>query len=93
MFQLYISNQAKKDIKRLDKPVIKKLVSVLEEIAENPFLGEPLKGELSHLKKWKLIHFGVEYRIAYLIIEDRVEVRVLQVGTRENFYNELKRRI
>ncbi|WP_411844582.1 hypothetical protein [Schinkia azotoformans] len=31
--------------------------------------------------------------MAYEIYDDRVEVRIIRVGTRENFYEELKRRL
>jgi addiction module RelE/StbE family toxin len=92
MYQLKITNQAKKDLKRLNKPVIKIVLSILEEIAENPYAGEPLHGDLSHLKKWSFSHIGTEYRIAYQIFEGHIEVKVMQIGSRENFYNELKHR-
>lgn len=92
MYQLFVSNQAKKSLKRFDKAVIKKVILILEDIAENPFAGEPLKGDLSHLRKWTFSHQGTGYRIAYHIYEDRIEIKVLQIGTRENFYEELKRR-
>ncbi|MBP1996133.1 type II toxin-antitoxin system RelE family toxin [Paenibacillus eucommiae] len=92
MFELNISNQAKKDLKRLDKSVIKEVLSILESIAENPHAGEPLHGNLTHLKKWSFTHLGVGYRIAYQIFEEHIEVKIMQIGTRENFYDELKRR-
>ncbi|RXT02759.1 type II toxin-antitoxin system mRNA interferase toxin, RelE/StbE family [Ammoniphilus sp. CFH 90114] len=92
MYQLFVSNQAKKDLKRFDKAVIKKVIMILEDIAENPFAGEPLKGDMSHLRKWSFNHQGTGYRIAYQIFDDRIEVKVMQIGTRENFYDELKRR-
>ena len=92
MYQLNISNQARKDLKRLDKPIIKVALSILDNIAENPHLGEPLFGNLSNLKKWSFIHRGIDYRIAYQIFEEYIEVKVMQIGTRENFYDELNRR-
>jgi addiction module RelE/StbE family toxin len=92
MYKLNISNQAKKDLKRLDKPVIKEVLSVLEAIAENPHAGEPLSGNLSHLKKWSFNHLGIGYRIAYQVFEEHIEVKIMQIGSRENFYDELKRR-
>ncbi|MDF2721129.1 MAG: hypothetical protein K0Q59_804 [Paenibacillus sp.] len=92
MYQLLVTNQAKKDLKRLDKPIIKIVLSLLEDIAENPHAGETLQGDLSHLKKRSFTHLGIGYRIAYQIYEQYVEVKVLMIGTRENFYDELKRR-
>ncbi len=91
MYGLNISNQAKKNLKRLHKPLLNAVLSILEEIAENPHAGESLRGNLSHLKKWSFKHMGIDYRIAYQIFEDHIEVKVMQIGTRENFYEELKR--
>jgi mRNA-degrading endonuclease RelE of RelBE toxin-antitoxin system len=34
MYQLYITNQAKKDLKRFDKPIIKTVLSILDDIAK-----------------------------------------------------------
>lgn len=36
---------------------------------------------------------GIQYCIAYEIYDDRVEVKIIRVGTRENYYEELKRRL
>ncbi|KAB3529508.1 hypothetical protein F8154_14695 [Alkaliphilus pronyensis] len=36
---------------------------------------------------------GIHYRIAYRIVKDKIQVHVLHIGTSENFYSELKRRI
>lgn len=92
MYQLKISNQAKQDLKRLDRPVIKTVISILAQIAEDPHAGEPLSGNLSNLKKWSFSHMGIDYRIAYQIFEAHIEIKIMQIGTRENFYDELKRR-
>lgn len=93
MYQLSISNRAKKDLKQLDKPVLKAALTILEDIAERPHEGEPLRGNLSHLKKRSFSHMGNEYRIAYQIYESFIKVKVFKIGSRENFYDELKRRI
>jgi len=93
MYELKVTNQAKKDLKRLDKPIIKKILGILDDIAEEPHVGEPLHGNYSYLKKWSFTHLGIGYRIAYQIYEEHIEVKVLMIGTRENFYDELKLRI
>ncbi len=33
MYQLHVANQAKKDLKRLDKPTIKIILGILDDIA------------------------------------------------------------
>ncbi|PKM79581.1 MAG: plasmid stabilization protein [Firmicutes bacterium HGW-Firmicutes-14] len=93
MFTVIIPNSVKKDIKKLDKPVISKILELLENLGQNPFQGSPLTGHFSNLLKLELKHKGINYRIAYQINEDKIEIYILHVGTRENFYDELKRRI
>ena len=77
----------------MGKPVAQKVKKAIGDIAENPYLGEPLKGDLVDIRKWVIKDQGIQYRIAYEIYEDRIEVKIIRVGTRENFYEELKRRL
>ena len=93
MYEVIVPKSVIKEIKKLEKPVVQKVRKAIEEIAENPYLGEPLKGDLSDIRKWIIKVQGIQYRIAYEIYEDRVEVKIILIGTRENFYNELKRRL
>ena len=69
-----------------------KIIEALEHIAENPFLGDRLKGDLSAIYSHHLKVAGVEYRIAYQIKEQEIVVVIMQIGTRENFYEKLKKR-
>ena len=72
---------------------MQKIQDALRDIAENPQVGVLLKGDLSTVRKWIIREQGVQYRIAYTIHEERIEVRVIMIGTRENFYKELKRHL
>lgn len=92
MYELVVLNSAAKQLSKFDKPVRKKIIGVLGEIAENPFIGERLKGGLATLYSYHLKATGIEYRIAYQIKEQEVVVIIMQIGTRENFYEELKKR-
>jgi len=93
MYTVIVPNSVKKDIKKLDKPVISKILDLLENLGQDPFRGTPLTGYFSNLLKLELLHKGIQYRIAYQVNEKRIEIYILHVGTRENFYDELKRRI
>ncbi|MFD0677037.1 MULTISPECIES: type II toxin-antitoxin system RelE family toxin [unclassified Paenibacillus] len=42
MYLLHVTNQTKKDLKRLDRPIIMIVLGILDDIAENPHAGEPL---------------------------------------------------
>lgn len=93
MYSVIIPNSVKRDIKKLDKPVINMVLDLLKTLAENPHHGTQLSGSFSDLFKLEFRHKGIHYRIAYSINQNRVEVYVFHVGSRENFYDELKRRI
>ncbi|NLW48240.1 MAG: type II toxin-antitoxin system mRNA interferase toxin, RelE/StbE family [Firmicutes bacterium] len=93
MFEVVILNSAGKQLRNLDKPVKDRVIEALEQLAKNPFSGERLKGDLTAIYSYHLKVAGVDYRIAYQIKEQEIVVIVLQIGTRENFYEELKKRL
>jgi|GEM_PF-5386039 len=59
MHDLVIPNSVKKDIKKLDKPTIKRVIELLEVLSENPLQGIQLIGDLSHLLKFEFYTQGV----------------------------------
>jgi len=93
MYELVVLKPAARKLKKLDTPIRMKVIEALDRIAENPFIGEKLKGNLSSLYSWHFNEKNVEYRIAYKINAADIVVIVLMIGTRENFYEELKRGI
>ncbi|MDW7730093.1 MAG: type II toxin-antitoxin system RelE/ParE family toxin [Bacillota bacterium] len=93
MYRIIIPNSVKKDFKKLDKPLQRETLKLLESIAENPYQGESLTGNYTDLFKLKYFCSGVHLRIIYRIIAQEMQILVLLVGTRENIYKELKRRV
>ncbi|MCZ2846296.1 MAG: type II toxin-antitoxin system RelE/ParE family toxin [Candidatus Bathyarchaeota archaeon] len=93
MYTVIIPNSVKKDLKKLNRPTINKIINLLESLSENPFQGISLAGDFSNLLKLEFRQQGIHYRIVYHIVKEKVEVYVLHIGTRENFYAELKRRM
>ena len=61
-------------------------------LAENPHIGERLKGEYRY-HRYKFTQRGVSYRIVYDIKSAELVIILILIGTRENFYKELKRRV
>ena len=47
-------------------------------------------GKYAGLRYLKTVHKGVMYRVVYDISEKSKEVLIIFLGTRENFYKELK---
>ena len=71
--------------------LLDKLNNSIDEILNNPFKFDRLKGELREISKTKIRHLGVEYRLAFYIQKETVVF--LMFSTRENFYDYLRRRI
>jgi mRNA interferase RelE/StbE len=89
MHKVVLVRSATRAIKKLDNHIQTKIVESIEDIARNPYNGELLHGTLSAVYSWHLRIKGVEYRIAYQIIDAEVIVLILKIGNRENFYKEL----
>jgi hypothetical protein len=84
---------AAKFLKKLKEKALKlKFQKAMDLICENPEIGEMKTGDLSGIFGYDIFHAGVNYELAYTIIEqDGKTVAVILAGTRENFYEELKR--
>jgi len=93
MYRIIIPNSVKKDFKKLDKPLQRETLNLLKSLAENPHQGEGLTGNYHNLFKLSYFCSGVHLRIIYRTMEQEMQMLVLLVGTRENIYKELKRRL
>jgi len=86
--------QVSRDIKRLDKPVLKELFDLhIPRICEAPATGDQLYGELQGVFSYHFQKNRVDYRIAYITDDVEKIVTIVMVGTRERFYETLKRRV
>ena len=64
----------------------------IDDIIQNPYIGDPKTGDLSGVYCCDFFYNKTNYELAYTIIEENDEtVVVILAGTRENFYDELKR--
>ena len=86
--------------KYLKKLKDKKLKSLFQEaidlILKNPEIAEEKTGDLKGIRSYDIYYNRIKYELAYTIEKvehDGIEelVVVIMAGTRENFYNELKR--
>jgi mRNA-degrading endonuclease RelE of RelBE toxin-antitoxin system len=51
MYTVIVPNSVKRDMKKLDRPVINKVLDLLKTLAENPHRGTQLSGAFSDLFK------------------------------------------
>lgn len=62
-----------------------------QEIINNPLIGKNLKGDLKDFKSHDFKFKTVDIRICYAYHEEDEHVTFIYFGTRENFYDEVKR--
>ena len=93
MSELVVLHSAAQFLKKLDRPLRMKVFQVLEKIAQNPLLGKKMTADLKSVYSCHFRNNGVEYRIAYLFRETEGKIIVVLIGTRENFYTELRKQM
>jgi len=95
MRNIIIMPGAARFLKKLKEKALKlKFQEAVDLICKNPGIGELKSGDLSGIFCYDIFHAGINYELAYNLIEqDGETVAVILAGTRENFYEELKRYI
>ncbi|PWA08391.1 plasmid stabilization protein [Pueribacillus theae] len=87
-------NPAKKYFKKLkDRALKKKFFDAIQKIRLNPYAGQLKTGDLAGIYCYDFYYNGTNYEIAY-IIEEKENGEIIVVvlaGTRETFYEDLKR--
>jgi len=76
-----------------DKPLIDKIQQAVIEIRKYPEIGKRKTGDLDGIYGYDIIHQKTNYEIAYYLAnhEDGSVIVIIMAGTRQNFYEELKR--
>ena len=95
MYELAYLPAAKRYFKKIkDKHLKEAMQTALTEISDNPYIGEEKTGDLAGIYGYDIFYNRTNYEIAYRIYEEGGKlVVVILAGTRENFYDELKRYI
>ena len=99
MADLVILPPAARYLKKLKDKRLKSLYDeAIKEICKDPTVGDAKHGDLEGVLGYDIYYNKINYEIAYTV-EERVNedsgevetVIVIMAGTRENFYDELKR--
>lgn len=95
MTRILLSKSSQKFIKKLkDKNLKNKIKDGLDKIREDYTIGEKKTGDLKGFWSLDVFYNKTNYEICYEVREeDGLLVIVVMIGTRENFYKELKRYI
>jgi mRNA-degrading endonuclease RelE of RelBE toxin-antitoxin system len=93
MLQVRFLPPAAKFIKKLKDEKLKSLYQqAIDEIREDYTVGEEKTGDLSGVYGYDIYYNKTNYELAYTIERVGEEVVVvIMAGTRENFYDQLKR--
>ena len=93
MYDLRFSKSAERYFKKLREKELKKAYrDALNQIAADPYAGELKTGDLTGIYCLDVYYDRTNDEIAYRIYETEGQiVVVILAGTRENFYNDLKR--
>ncbi|MEW4371113.1 type II toxin-antitoxin system RelE/ParE family toxin [Paenibacillus kandeliae] len=85
---------AEKYFKKLvEKPLKRLYLDAIQTIRTNPYAGKLKTGDLAGIRGYDIYYQGTNYELAYRIEEndDGELIVVILAGTRENFYEQLKR--
>lgn len=95
MYELRYLPGAQRFFKKLKEKGLKEAFRrALTAIAQDPYVGERKTGDLAGLYGYDVYYNKTNYEIAYRIYEENGKlVVVILAGTRENFYEHLKRYI
>jgi mRNA-degrading endonuclease RelE of RelBE toxin-antitoxin system len=64
---------------------------VIDDIADDPEIGEQKQGDLSHLRVYKFRISKMEYLLGYHWDDSRIVINLLQLGSHENYYADAKK--
>lgn len=82
MYKLVVSARAQKELKKISRYHKEAIITALEELKEDPFIGKPLTRELTGKFSFRV---GV-YRIIYTINTDDEIISILTAGHRSLVY-------
>ena len=93
MYKIVIMPPAGKYIKKIkDKVLKRKFQQAIDNIIINPYIGQLKSGDLAGVYSYDINYNKTNYELAYsLIKKDDNIIIVIHAGTREKFYEELKR--
>ncbi len=86
MYRVELKKQPEKFIRQQDRRTQSQIVGALKKLAENPRLPQAKK--LIGMEDLYRVRSG-DYRIVYLIEDDRLIVLVVRIGHRKNVYRQV----
>jgi len=91
MMQVLQTPRFSKQLKKLKPNQKEALDKAVQAVIDNPLLGVQKRGDLDYLRVYKFIMLKQQALLAYSYDEGRVIIKLLGIGSHENFYRDLKR--
>ena len=90
---IYTPNAEKYFRKLKDRKLKEHYLEAINLIRSNPLIGQVKSGDLKGIFCYDIYHNRTNYEIAYKItqMDDGKLILVIMAGTRENFYQEIKK--
>jgi|JFJP01.1.fsa_nt_gi mRNA interferase RelE/StbE len=85
-YKIHWKESAKKELKKLDKTMIKRLLEQIDLLAENP---RPLTcKKLQGMENFYRVRVA-DYRVIYSIEDNVLKIEIIRIGHRRNIYQNL----
>ncbi len=81
-YKIKWDSRALKDLKKINPKKVKSILKKVGELAENPLVGKPLKGEFQDYRRLRV----GQYRVIYSVIKKIITIQILRVGLRGSIY-------
>lgn len=81
-FSIRIKRSAARELQRLGRPERTRVAAAIDRLADNPYRGALLKGDLQGLRRLRV----GDYRILYEVQAEALIVLVLRVAHRQGAY-------
>jgi len=80
-----------KQLEKKNKHLFVELTRRQQNIVDDPLIGAKLMGDLKEFRSLDFKFKGTDLRICYAYYEEDNHIAIVYAGTRENFYDEVKR--
>jgi len=87
LYSIRWKHSARKELKKLSKPIILKIIAVIEELSKEPLPKQCRK--IIGTEHTYRIRIG-DYRIIYSLESKQLLIEIIRVGHRKNIYKNLK---
>ena len=81
-YKIIFAPTAEKQFMNLTRIVQTRIAQAITKLAENPFLGKQLKGQLREYRSYRV----GDYRVIYFIRHHKVQIEIIRVAHRNRVY-------